>query len=367
MESFTQKLVTDVRLALHHITGLIELAREERKPGSQSRNLAGCLECADDLLRKASDYAELDRPDVKTRTLVSFGLFEAVAEVAELMEVLARRKGLDFFWSVETSGLRRLRGDRLAIQDCLRRLLDNAIRYTSSGQVQLLVTAADMEGSSVVTFQITDTGPGIEHSAFWAGDSDSRNSVHGTGLRIVRKRVSGMGGNLVLESSSDEGTALKMVLPLSFASAKDRDKDEEAQTGKRASGPLSSPLKLLVAEDSEESFLLFQAYTQGEGHEIRRALNGAEAVHMAQSGDFDFVVMDINMPVMDGYTATAKIREWETEHRRKRMPILLLSADDEERQSCIGGAAGCSGYLTKPTNKAQIVEALRFYANPVAG
>ena len=71
--------------------------------------------------------------------------------------------------------------------------------------------------------------------------------------------------------------------------------------------------------------------------------------------------MDVNMPGMDGYSATRLIREWETEHGRTRLPILLLSADDLDRQVRIGGAAGCSGYLTKPTTKAQVLAALNFY------
>jgi len=93
-------------------------------------------------------------------------------------------------------------------------------------------------------------------------------------------------------------------------------------------------------------------------------MNGAEAVVMFQSGEYDFVVMDVNMPVMDGYTATALIRQHETEQGRPRLPILLFSADDENRQIHMGAAVGCSGYLTKPATKAQVLAALSFYAQP---
>jgi len=99
-----------------------------------------------------------------------------------------------------------------------------------------------------------------------------------------------------------------------------------------ASPPKAHPLRLLVAEDCDDSFVLLQAYVKEEGHQISRASNGAEAVDMAQTGHYDVILMDVNMPVMDGYTATRSIREWETQHSRRRAPIVLLSAESAARQ-----------------------------------
>ena len=121
---------------------------------------------------------------------------------------------------------------------------------------------------------------------------------------------------------------------------------------------------LLIAEDSDDSFFLLQAYVAKEGHQLTRALNGAQAVEMVKAGQYDFVVMDVKMPVMDGYTATRLIREWETEQGRARLPILLLSAEEAAVQMRTGAIAGCSGYLTKPATKAQVLTALQFYARP---
>jgi CheY-like chemotaxis protein len=123
------------------------------------------------------------------------------------------------------------------------------------------------------------------------------------------------------------------------------------------------PLRLLLAEDNDNSFRLFMSYVKAAGHTVSRVLNGAEAVEMAKHGDYDLIVMDVNMPRLDGYAATRLIREWETEQGRARLPILLLSADDLERQVRLGGAAGCSGHLTKPTTKAQVLAALNYYAH----
>jgi CheY-like chemotaxis protein len=99
-----------------------------------------------------------------------------------------------------------------------------------------------------------------------------------------------------------------------------------------------------------------------EGHAVSRALDGAQAVEMFKAGEYDLVVMDIDMPVMDGYTATRAIREWETQKGRARLPIILLSAEHASRQKGMGAAAGCSGYLSKPAPKAAVLQALHYYA-----
>ena len=141
---------------------------------------------------------------------------------------------------------------------------------------------------------------------------------------------------------------------------------ELEQAGAGAFRTPRRPLSLLIAEDSDDSFFLLQAYVANEGHQLTRALNGAQAVELAKSGKFNFVVMDVKMPVMDGYTATRLIREWETEQGRPRLPILLLSAEEAAVQMRVGANAGCSGYLTKPATKTQVLTALDFYARPDA-
>jgi CheY-like chemotaxis protein len=123
------------------------------------------------------------------------------------------------------------------------------------------------------------------------------------------------------------------------------------------------PLKLLVAEDSNDSFNLFQVYVRGEGHTVSRAFTGAEAVDMVKTNEYDLVMMDVDMPVMDGYTATRTIREWETRQGRTRIPIVLLSAESAQRQRRIGASIGCSGYLTKPAPREAVLRALSYFSS----
>jgi CheY-like chemotaxis protein len=124
-------------------------------------------------------------------------------------------------------------------------------------------------------------------------------------------------------------------------------------------------MRVLVVEDCDDSYLLFEAYVSGRGHEIERVLDGSQALERRKRQDFDVIFMDVNMPVMDGYTATRAIRDWESANTRTHIPIILLSADDRSRQKSLGAAAGCSGYLTKPIPQADLLAALHYYGKPL--
>jgi two-component system, sensor histidine kinase and response regulator len=117
-----------------------------------------------------------------------------------------------------------------------------------------------------------------------------------------------------------------------------------------------------VAEDSEDSFQLFKAFLRGQPHTVERAANGEEAVDLAANGAFDLVFMDICMPLMDGYAATKRIRELETGKDRARTPIVVLSAEDLRAQRRQGALVGCSGHLSKPLRKHELLEAIRTYS-----
>jgi CheY-like chemotaxis protein len=361
MESSTLRLSKKVREALHQIAGLVELASEEPLSATQSQYLSRCRECADQLVRTANDIAELDGAEV-AENIAPFVTANMIGEVAELMSVLASGKGLQFDWLIDRSVPARILADKLLLQDTLRRLLDNAVRYTETGSVRLSVTTRSFTGhSAVLHCEISDTGPGIDEDVLAGIESAADLPSPGLGLRIVRKRLAGLRGEFFVLANSQAGSTACFTIPVSIA---DPDPKNAPVEDLRQDTAGASRMAILVAEDSDDSFRLFEAYTKAGGHLISRAMNGAEAVGMFRSGEYDFVVMDVNMPVMDGYTATRLIRQHETEQGRPRLPILLFSADDEKRQMHIGAVVGCSGYLTKPATKAQVLAALNFYAPP---
>ncbi len=358
MESLFLRLGNEVRQGLHHMLGLMALAAEEPLSRSQLDYLDRCREAADQLLRTSGDLAELSRPQRSAAPGAAFDAAQAVGEIAGLMGALAKRKGLSFHWAAEPCLSSRLLGDKSLIQDMLRRLLDNAIRFTPSGSVRLSAACSGPPAENpLLTFEISDTGTGMPLEV--AEDADANLShprTQGLSLRVLRKRVAELNGTISIAPNEPHGTKVRFSLPATFASARP-DAPSAAENG--SSIPT---LRLLVVEDSDASFFLFDSYVKTEGHHVSRALNGADAVEMAKHDDYDFIVMDANMPCVDGYTATRLIREWETGQGRARLPILLLSADDLERQVRFGGAAGCSGFLAKPTTKAKVLAALNYYA-----
>ena len=127
------------------------------------------------------------------------------------------------------------------------------------------------------------------------------------------------------------------------------------------STPSQEVLRLLIAEDTDFSFELLRRFLHDQPHQIVRAYDGEQAIERACSGEIDLVLMDVRMPVVDGYEATRQIRAWESANGHERMPIVLVSGEDAARQMRFGGDAGCSGFLTKPVSKAQLLTVLKLY------
>jgi CheY-like chemotaxis protein len=350
MDTLLRRLGDEVRETLHQIMGLMELMTEEPLSERQSQYLSRCRASADQLLCDANDLAELAGVEFPKAEPVPFPLSSTIEEIAGLMWLLASRRGGAFYWKLEGDLPARVLGDARLLQDLLRRAIESAMRTAPWGKIQMI---AKPSGEHALAFEITATAadPPVCEAEF-AG-SDGLGCA--LGLSIVRKRLDQLGGHL---TTTVEGGIATLLMTVPYQPAGDSSVDTRTNAG--------APLNLLVAEDSDDSYLLIEAYLENEGHTLSRALDGAQALEMAKTGSYDFIVMDVMMPVMDGYTATRLIREWETEQGRARLPILLLSADEAARQMRIGANAGCSGYLTKPATKAQVLAALSYYARPEA-
>ena len=342
----------------------------ENRCGSDGTNIfPRAREDADRLVRKANDLAELGEAGTPVKA-GPFAVREALAEIADLMGALATSKGLTFECIVYPAVPACLAADRSLIQDMLHRLIENAIRYTPAGGVRVLAsTQPASEQALALVLEVTDSGPGIPGEVLANLDSPAcAQGPPGLGLRIVRKRVTDLGGKTSIWSnpeggSAKEGTTVRLSLPVCApVAAASFTETAIAPAAERGLGPLG--LHLLIAEDCDDSLLLFRAYTEEVGHRVARAHDGIEAVEMAKRGAYDLIVMDASMPGMDGYTATRLIREWETGEGSARRPILMLSADNLERQRRMGGAVGCSGYLSKPVDREQLLRALAYYAGP---
>lgn len=357
MGQMSLRFATEVRHSLHGMLGFLELAIEEPLSVRQAAYLERCRSGADRLLRIASDLWELSQPDIPPAVRSTFEARTAVEEVIDLVRGLAEHKGLTLECACAAGCEVRIEGPAAMMQDNLRRILDNAILYSERGTIRASASVRLTEDSAAVVFEVADKGPGIPEDilAIVRADDDRLPEL-GLSLAVVRERMKKMKGEFSVESTP-AGTTVRLVMPASPVRI--------GETGVRAGAkaPPTSPLRILVVEDSDDGYFVFQGYTSDEGHQLTRAYDGAQAVEMAKTGEYDLIVMDANMPVMNGYAATQAIREWESHTGRfARMPILLFSADDPMKQSKLGGAAGCSAYLAKPATKAEVVKALKYFA-----
>lgn len=356
LECLLLRLGNGVRETLHNVMGLIELTMQEPLSLHQTRYLNQCRLVADRLLRTSNDTAELASPYDWPPQESTFSVGDMVAELANLAHPLAARRGVRFQSDLAQDVPPFVSADRTLLQDAIHRLLDNSLRLTESGFVHLCVkTSPALDGC--LLFEIADSGPGFPEEYLHQRSAPlSTEHSRGLGIAVVRRRVQSLGGAFTILSSTPSGSVVLLAVPVKPAHPRPsspRSTDSEA-------------MRILVVEDCDESYLLFEAYVDGHGHHVSRVTDGSLALAARQTGNFDIIFMDVNMPIMDGYTATRAIRDWETSNARTHIPIVLLSADDRSRQRNLGAAAGCSAYLTKPTPQSDLLAALRYYGKPIA-
>jgi CheY-like chemotaxis protein len=363
MDSLLHQLGNDLRGTLHDVMGLLELVREGPMTSRQADYINRCRVGSDRLLNLLGDLLELTQSEPLVPSLEVFDVASAIVESVTLMQWMAEARNMQLSWQFETELPAAISGDSRLLQDILRRLIASALDLAAPEQLSPAVHDRHHTHLSVSTeegaLQFRIAAPAGEGTAEILAHSDfaaTKPREATLGLNIIRRRLQGLGGTLVASVSSGR-FLIRAAIPFHEAPA-------PPEPTARPDPSSGKALRLLVAEDSDDSFLVLQAYLEREGHSLSRALHGAEAVEMARRGTFDFIVMDVNMPEMDGYTATRLIREWETSTGRIPLPILLFSADEAWRQSRIGAQVGCSGYLTKPATKAQILAALKFYSRP---
>jgi CheY-like chemotaxis protein len=258
---------------------------------------------------------------------------------------------------------RHLLGDPGKIRQILFNLLGNAVKFTDTGGINVDVDSLPQAGNkSVLLLTVTDTGVGIpdERQAdvfdpFTQAEPvfTKRFAGTGLGLAIVRKLTALMDGGITLESASSQGTSICLALRLNQA-----DRPGAHGRGQRKALPLLRPLRLLLAEDNPISQLAAKSFLQRAGHAVRTAINGIEAIALLESEIFDAVLMDIQMPEMDGVEATRRIRSHNAGFYDPQIPIIALTAYAQTSEHKRFMEAGMNATISKPLELVDIIDAL---------
>ncbi len=373
---FLARMSHEIRTPLNVVIGMGDLLERTALNTEQRQYVRVFQQAGGNLLTLVNDILDLSKVE-SGRIVLEEVDFEPAAVVASVVEVLllrAKQKGLDLSFEILPTVPERVSGDPDRLQQVLINLAGNAIKFTSNGRV-LLRMEPDPEDShsGALRFSVSDTGIGIPPEKlghifedFAQADASITRKYGGSGLglAISRRLVELMNGRIHAESSPGGGATF--VFTAKFATAASLSKHAAPQSPDE---PAPAPeafsldeLRVLVVDDSEENRFLIGEYLKDFRWRIDYAGNGQEAVDKFCSNPYDLVLMDLQMPVMDGYSATRRIRGWEEEQGRAITPIIALTASalDAELQKAL--LAGCTACLRKPVRLLTLLDAIGKYA-----
>jgi signal transduction histidine kinase len=374
---FLASMSHEIRTPMSAILGAAEVLADSELNSDQRKYLAIMMNNGNALLDLLNGVLDLARIESGQLTLerTGFSLNDVAEDAVESLMLRARQKGLELLVAIAPQTPTVVTGDSIRIRQVLINLLNNAIKFTPAGRVTLEIRPEDANGA--IRFVVRDTGIGISQdqlgkifTSYAQAESSTarRYGGSGLGLAIVNQLVQLMGGRLTVESEVGRGSAFQVIVPLgvaeklagsaSLTSAPRLNRAASAVSRESLQTALGHLPRILVADDSRDNRLLIEALLSKTGCIVDQAENGAVAVKKFQQNRYDVILMDIQMPEVDGYTAVLRIREWERARGLTRTPIIALTA------SVLGEAVertrqvGCDAFVTKPVRHERLIAAI---------
>ena len=328
------------------------------------------------LLTDILDLARIDAGGMAVEQ-VTFNLAAAVTAAAALLEARAKSKRLELRLDLEPAADALVLGDPTRLRQILTNLISNAVKFTEAGHVALSVRRQE---DGRWRFEVRDTGIGFDPAVkgrifqrFQQADGSvtRRFGGSGLGLAISKELATKMGGTLDAESQPGRGAVFALVLPLPPADAA-LDSARDDPPGPSASGPAPQPapgddhLRVLVSEDHPVNRMVIEMLLRAMGAEILSTENGQEACEAFEAQSFDVILMDMQMPVMDGLTAIRRIRERERAQQLPRTPIVMVTANALPEHRTASLDAGADMFITKPVDGGRLADAIDQLRRPAA-
>jgi PAS domain S-box-containing protein len=369
---FLARMSHEIRTPMNAILGFTEVLRggydgtaDERKEYLNTIHTSGqhLLSLINDIL----DLSKIEAGRMEIETL-RCSPHQIIFDVIRVLQARAEQKGISLVYDIPDPLPETILSDSAKLRQILINLVGNAIKFTEEGGVSLHAKLADESDTAKLVIQVADTGCGMAPDAihrvfepFAQADSSITRRFGGTGLGLaISKRLAQtLGGKLDAESELGQGSVFTLVIdPGSLEAVQRIDTKAARRMEKRSQVEPTKvqglpPIRVLVADDGESNRKLLSLVLGRAGAIVEGVENGEEAVGAYFNGEFDVILMDMHMPVMDGFTATRTLRE-----RGCDIPIIALTADAMKgaEQKC--RESGCSGFLTKPINTQRLIETL---------
>lgn len=366
---FLAKMSHEIRTPMNGIIGTVSLLKDTNLSNNQRDFLEIINVSGNSLVSIINDILDISKIEAGKIKLENkyFNITILINDIMKMLGYKAAEKRLIFRKKIDENIPKIVKGDIVRLKQVLTNLANNAIKFTKQGSVTIEVEKLQQKNNRVkLKFKVVDTGIGISEEVrgklvqefSQTNTSTSRKyGESGLGLLICKKFIELMGGEIFVESKEGKGSVFGFVLEMETG---EKRLPEQPQSKKADAEISNGKLLVLVVEDNVINQKVTMANLRQLGHDVEIAENGKKAVEMFENGEYDLILMDIQMPVMDGYEATQEIRKYEEENNiSDKIKIIAVTANalKEDRSKCIN--AGMNDYITKPIKQAELKRMLK--------